>query len=118
MNGAKLISLLLTLAMLLGMLPAAALAEEDLGKVHVIVENTTFTEKMNGKTPAWTGNLIDTDVALSADSTMMSCIVAALNESSVEATIDENTEYGGYIRAIGGIAEKDAAAVFNLPPAF
>lgn len=109
MNGAKLISLLLTLAMLLGMLPAAALAEEDLGKVHVIVENTTFTEKMNGKTPAWTGNLIDTDVALSADSTMMSCIVAALNESSVEATIDENTEYGGYIRAIGGIAEKDAA---------
>ena len=108
MNGAKLIALLLTLAMLLGMLPAAALADESLGTVHVVVENTTFTKEMNGKTPAWTDELINTNIALSADSAMMSCIVAALNAASVEATIDDTT-YGGYIREIGGIAEKDAA---------
>ena len=54
----------------------------DYGKVQVIVENTTFTKDMwpNGK-KFWDGRQVDGEVALTADSTMMSCIVAALEEN-------------------------------------
>lgn len=54
----------------------------DYGKVRVIVENTTFTKDMwpNGK-KFWDGVAVDDEVALTADSTMMSCIVAALEEN-------------------------------------
>ena len=54
----------------------------DYGKVQVIVENTTFTEDMwpNGK-KFWDGVAVDEEVALTADSTMMSCIVTALEEN-------------------------------------
>ena len=57
-------------------------AVNNYGKVQVIVENTTFTEDMwpNGK-KFWDGVAVDEEVALTADSTMMSCIVAALKEN-------------------------------------
>ena len=57
-------------------------AVNNYGKVRVIVENTTFTEDMwpNGKR-FWDGRQVDDEVALTADSTMMSCIVAALKEN-------------------------------------
>ena len=59
----------------------------DYGKVQVIVENTTFTEDMwpNGK-KFWDGVAVDDEVALTADSTMMSCIVAALEENGYTQT--------------------------------
>ena len=65
---------------------AAAVAMQEAagnyGKVRVIVENTTFTEDMwpNGKR-FWYDVAVDYEVALTADSTMMSCIVAALKEN-------------------------------------
>lgn len=54
----------------------------DYGKVRVIVENTTFTKDMwpNGK-KFWDGVAVNDEVALTADSTMMSCIVTALEEN-------------------------------------
>lgn len=57
-------------------------AANNYGKVQVIVENTTFTEDMwpNGKR-FWDGRQVECEVALTADSTMMSCIVAALKEN-------------------------------------
>lgn len=57
-------------------------AAGNYGKVRVIVENTTFTEDMwpNGK-KFWDGVAVDDEVALTADSTMMSCIVAALKDN-------------------------------------
>lgn len=64
----------------------------DYGKVRVIVENTTFTEDMwpNGKR-FWDGVAVDDEVALTADSTMMSCIVAALKENGyTQAGADSN----------------------------
>ena len=64
----------------------------DYGKVQVIVENTTFTEDMwpNGK-KFWDGVAVDDEVALTADSTMMSCIVAALEENGyTQAGADSN----------------------------
>ena len=57
----KILSLLLALVMALSLVPTSVLAAPvDLGKAHVIVENTTFTKPVNGKAPAWTGTLVDT----------------------------------------------------------
>lgn len=67
-------------------------AANNYGKVRVIVENTTFTEDMwpNGK-KFWDGVAVDDEVALTADSTMMSCIVAALEENGyTQAGADSN----------------------------
>ncbi len=60
-------------------------AVNNYGKVRVIVENTTFTEDMwpNGKR-FWYDVAVDDEVALTADSTMMSCIVAALKDNGCE----------------------------------
>ncbi len=67
-------------------------AANNYGKVRVIVENTTFTEDMwpNGKR-FWDGRQVDDEVALTADSTMMSCIVAALKDNGyTQAGADSN----------------------------
>lgn len=67
-------------------------AANNYGKVQVIVENTTFTEDMwpNGK-KFWDGVAVDDEVALTADSTMMSCIVTALEENGyTQAGADSN----------------------------
>ena len=67
-------------------------AVNNYGKVRVIVENTTFTEDMwpNGKR-FWYDVAVDDEVALTADSTMMSCIVAALEENGCkQAGADSN----------------------------
>lgn len=67
-------------------------AVNNYGKVRVIVENTTFTKDMwpNGKI-FWDGRQVDDEVALTADSTMMSCIVAALKEIGyTQAGADSN----------------------------
>ena len=60
-------------------------AANNYGKVRVIVENTTFTEDMwpNGK-KFWYDVAVDDEVALTADSTMMSCIVTALKDNGCE----------------------------------
>ena len=67
-------------------------AVNNYGKVRVIVENTTFTKDMwpNGK-KFWDGVAVDDEVALTADSTMMSCIVTALKENGyTQAGADSN----------------------------
>lgn len=60
-------------------------AVNNYGKVRVIVENTTFTEDMwpNGK-KFWYDVAVNDEVALTADSTMMSCIVTALKDNGCE----------------------------------
>ena len=76
----KILSLLLALVMALSLVPTSVLAAPvDLGKAHVIVENTTFTEPVDGNAPAWTGTLVDTWVKLTKDSTMMGCVFEALD---------------------------------------
>ena len=76
----------------------------DYGKVQVIVENTTFTEDMwpNGK-EYWDGELVNEWIDLNADSTMMNCIVAALDKNSFTQTGAEN----GYISSIEGLSQMD-----------
>ena len=76
----KILSLLLAVVMALSLVPTSVLAAPvDLGKAHVIVENTTFTKPVDGKAPAWTGTLVDTWVKLTEDSTMMGCVFEALD---------------------------------------
>ena len=48
------------------------------GQVHVIVENTKFTSDMWAGKTYWEGVLVDEWIKLDEDSTMMSCVVDAL----------------------------------------
>lgn len=69
----RMVALLLALVMLLGLLPAGALAAEpennSLGTVRVIVENMTAKKGQDlgtvGTCP-WAGKLVDTDVEMEA----------------------------------------------------
>ena len=102
----KLLALIMTVVMVFGMLPTAAFAAE--GQVHVVVENTTFTEATpdsNNKEPAWKETLVDEWVDLKSDSTMMDCIVEALTKRGYSQTGAEN----GYISEINGLAEKEGS---------
>ena len=100
----KILSLLLALVMALSLVPTSVLAApDDLGKAHVIVENTTFTKPVDGKAPAWTGTLVDTWVKLTEDSTMMGCVAQALEAKGYSQTGAESN----YISEINGLSEFD-----------
>ena len=100
----KILSLLLALVMALSLVPTSVLAAPvDLGKAHVIVENTTFTKPVDGKAPAWTGTLVDTWVKLTEDSTMMGCVAQALEAKGYSQTGAESN----YISEINGLSEFD-----------
>lgn len=100
----KILSLLLAVVMALSLVPTSVLAApDDLGQVHVVVENTTFTEPVNGKAPAWTGTLVDSWVKLTEKSTMMSCVVKALEAKGYTQTGAESN----YISEINGLAAFD-----------
>lgn len=75
-------------------------AAANYGKVQVIVENTTYSKK-NGA--PWDGTLVDTWVDLSADSTMMSCVAAALKTKNATVVGAESN----YISSINGLGEFD-----------
>ena len=77
-------------------------AANNHGKVQVIVENTTYSKKDGAP---WDGTLVDTWVDLSADSTMMSCVVDALKTKN--ATV-EGVE-SNYISSINGLKEFDGS---------
>ena len=101
----KILSLLLALVMALSLVPTSVLAAPvDLGKAHVIVENTTFTKPVDGKAPAWTGTLVDTWVKLTEDSTMMGCVFEALDAKGYTHTGTT------YIGEINGLSEFDGGS--------
>ena len=103
----KILSLLLALVMALSLVPTSVLAAPvDLGKAHVIVENTTFTKPVDGKAPAWTGTLVDTWVKLTEDSTTMSCVTEALKAEGYTQTGAESN----YISEINGLSELDGGS--------
>ena len=108
MRGALNVFLSLVLAAgLLPVMPAVAAADEsaaaELGSVHVTVENTTFTAPVDNEAPAWTGKLVDTTVALAADSTMMSCVQAAITSAGKTYEMKNST----YMKSIAGLGEFD-----------
>ncbi len=75
-------------------------AAADYGKVQVIVENTTYPAEDGAP---WDGKLVDEWIDLNADSTMMSCIVAALDKNGFTQTGAED----GYISSIEGLSQMD-----------
>ena len=84
----RIVSLFLALVMALSLIPTTVWAEvaegseSSLGSVHVIVENTTYTEV---ESTDLKGTLVDTDVTLTADATMMSCVDSALRAAGYTA---------------------------------
>lgn len=78
-------------------------AADNYGKVQVIVENTTYSKKAGAP---WDGTLVDTWVDLSADSTMMSCVAAALKTVNASCKGMES----GYIASINGLGEFGGSA--------
>ena len=81
-------------------------SKDAVGTVRVIVENTTFTkDKWGGKT-YWEGKLVDTDVEITAKSTMMTCVVDALEKFGYKQKGAENN----YISEINGLAEFDGGS--------
>ena len=85
----RIVSLFLALVMALSLIPTTVWAEvaegseSSLGSVHVIVENTTYSVAEDGA--PWDGTLVDTDVTLTADATMMSCVDSALSAAGYTA---------------------------------
>ena len=80
------------------------------GKVRVIIENTTFTDasqSADGKTaPPWSGILVDQEVELNENSTMMGAIEAAADKGDVNGNkVTITGASSGYISGINGLAE-------------
>ena len=78
--------------------PLRAPAAEQ--KVRVIVQNNTYPVSEGAP---WDGVLVDTWVAIDESSTMMSCVVAALESKGYSQTGAENN----YISEINGLGEFD-----------
>ena len=84
----RIVSLFLALVMALSLIPTTVWAEvaegseSSLGSVHVIVENTTYTDVQYDEMK---GTLVDADVPLTADATMMSCVASALEAAGYTA---------------------------------
>ena len=72
-------------------------AASDYGKVQVIVANNTFAK---GNGAAWDGELVNTEISLTADSTAFSCVEKALTGKDLKNSKD-------YILAIDGLKERD-----------
>ncbi len=101
----RIVSLLLTLVMVLSLVPMSVFAADNHdGQVHVIVENTTYPEAEGAP---WEGTLVEEWIDLDEDSTMMGCVVKALEKNGCEQTGAENN----YISSIQGLGEFDGGSM-------
>ena len=101
----RIVSLLLTLVMVLSLVPMSVFAADNHdGQVHVIVENTTYPEAEGAP---WEGTLVEEWIDLDEDSTMMGCVVKALEKNGYEQTGAENN----YISSIAGLAAFDGGSM-------
>lgn len=107
----KMSALLVAVLMIFSSLPLSAFAGTHDGQVRVIVENTTYTtetyEGLGVEPPAWEGTLVDMWVAIDEDSTMMSCVVAALEANDYSQSGAENN----YISAIADLSQFDGGSM-------
>lgn len=101
----KILGFLTAMSLTVNLVPFAAVAvEEHENQVHVIVENTTFTpDSEDWDDKFWYGTLTDTWVDINDDSTMMSCIVDAIESAGYTQEGAENN----YISYINGMGEFD-----------
>ena len=105
----RIAALLLALVMALSLIPAAAFA--DNATAHVIVENTTFTEAVKGKEPAFTGTLVETDVAIQPGvTTMMDCVKNALASAGFTAVETQSNYIGKVTKGEESLSEHDGGS--------
>ena len=91
--------------MVLSLVPMSVFAADNHdGQVHVIVENTTYPEAEGAP---WEGTLVEEWIDLNEDSTMMGCVVEALEMNGYEQTGAENN----YISSIEGLGEFDGGSM-------
>ena len=101
----RMIALAMALVMCLSLVPTVAFADGHDGQVRVIVENTTYAKTAGAP---WEGTLVDEWIDLASNSTMMSCVVDALDKNGYTQTGAENN----YISEINGLAEQ--AGSYNM----
>ena len=80
--------------------------EAAYGKVHVIVENQTFTRDMWAGKSYWDGELVNAWIDLTADSTMMTCVADALELYGYSQTGASSN----YISSINGLSAFDGGS--------
>ncbi len=80
--------------------------EAAYGKVHVIVENQTFTRDMWAGKSYWEGELVNEWIDLTADSTMMTCVADALELYGYSQTGASSN----YISSINGLSAFDGGS--------
>ena len=101
----RIVSLLLTLVMVLSLVPMSVFAADNHdGQVHVIVENTTYPEAEGAP---WEGTLVEEWIDLDEDSTMMGCVVKALEKNGYQQAGAENN----YISSIEGLGAFDGGSM-------
>lgn len=95
----RIVAIILVTAMIMGFVPADTIsnAEDYSGRVHVVIENTTYAEG------AWSGTLVDTWVTIDSNSTMMNTVVKALNEKGYTQQGAESN----YITEVNGLSAYD-----------
>ena len=98
------ISILLALLLLLSLLPGTALAQG--GTVRVIVENRTFTETVDGFSPAWTGTLFDETVTYADGMTCQTALETAAGQAGAAPDI-LSSGYGDYLNGVNGLSAGD-----------
>lgn len=99
----RVVSVLLSMVLLFGLLPTTIFAASNhKDEVEVIVENNTYAKKDGAP---WDGTLLDEWVSINKDSTMMSCVVAALDGKGYTQTGAESN----YISEINGLSEMDGS---------
>lgn len=101
----KFLGFLTAMALAVNLVPLSVFAvEEHENQVHVIVENTTFTpDSDDWDDKFWYGTLVDTWIDINDDSTMMTCIVDAIEGAGYTQTGAESN----YISYINGMGEFD-----------
>lgn len=116
----RIVSLFMALVMALSLVPTGVWAAGEgesgsgLGSVRVIVENNTFTEPYayegdDPVAPAWTGVIVDMEVDITADTTMMSAIQTALATKGIETVGADD----GYISKITKESEGKSLGEFD-----
>ena len=92
----KLGTTFLAICLVIAMLPLKVFAEETTTganiNVRVSVENTTFLEDKGNGVPAFTGELVSTDVQIPADSTAYDAFKAAMDKEKIEIKGNHHSE--------------------------
>ena len=92
----------------------AAPSGDSIGSVRVIVENTTYTTEEGAP---WSGTLVDTQVTLLDDMTMMTAILTALNDKGhtwVGTGADDGDTTGWNITYISSIKKDGTSALSEM----